>query len=191
MHPGRVGGLFHCEGKMRMIKNYGFARQSSVPDLDGTNPKVCRVCDKWFAARSREQLCDQCVSPSGRSQRLAAYRDTKTEVSLHKRPGQRHQKITVLDGIEVRSDGGDLCRSLALEEARRIDGRKSPVLGTAHVPDCPCEACSGARPAEYDPTRKYNAHRPKTGPPETHEEAMRADLDAGWDYPEWREALAA
>jgi hypothetical protein len=33
-------------------------------------------------------------------------------------------------------------------------------------------------------------HAPKTGPAESLDEAMQADLDAGWNYPEWREALA-
>lgn len=51
-----------------LARTHGFARKSEVP---GDRPRVCKNCDRWFAARPYERVCDGCVPQSERTLRLA------------------------------------------------------------------------------------------------------------------------
>lgn len=116
-----------------MTRTHGYARKGLVPHLPSTNPKVCRACDKWFAARVREALCDGCVPGSVRTLRAARIpiqapsegNHTRTPPRRGKRAGQRGVKVVFSDalGLTLRCPLSDPrsasleCRALALEAA--------------------------------------------------------------------------
>lgn len=53
----------------RTKRTHGYDRKSLVPVLPGTNVKACSKCDKWFAAGSRQRVCDGCLPRSALSRR--------------------------------------------------------------------------------------------------------------------------
>jgi hypothetical protein len=38
-----------------------YDRRYKVPDLDGTEPKLCNTCNQWFPAAMRERTCFPCL----------------------------------------------------------------------------------------------------------------------------------
>jgi hypothetical protein len=50
----------------------GHRRKADVPLTAGTSPKVCGKCDFWFAAASRQRVCNACVPPHRRTLRVIA-----------------------------------------------------------------------------------------------------------------------
>jgi hypothetical protein len=82
-----------------VVKTHGYTRQRAVPSLPATTPKVCRACDNWFAARSRESVCDGCVPPSVRTERAlktpSLAHHTNPAPRAGKRAGQKGRSSTV------------------------------------------------------------------------------------------------
>jgi hypothetical protein len=139
-HPGR--------GKQRpavqiLAKTSGYMRKSAVP-ADAGRPKVCKVCKFWFAARPREQLCDDCVPAPERVKRLGKVPVRVTAKEAHGAAGQTGLKSDVL-GL-VFGPGVPLHRQLAVEGAAgqrwSAPPRPRPAgFDVAHEPGCACEAC--------------------------------------------------
>jgi hypothetical protein len=106
-----------------------------VPGLPATTPKVCRSCNDWFAARSRETVCDGCVPPSVRTERAlktpSLAHHARTARRAGERAGQRGRKSTVKTvysevlGLTFRTPVSDPrsasleCRVVAYEAAGR------------------------------------------------------------------------
>jgi hypothetical protein len=103
--------------------------------LAARNARVCCRCDRWFAARSRERVCDGCSPAKTRTLRALKGNDTGPALWMRKTPGQKGVEAAFVGvysddlGLTFRckvSDpraGGLLCRVLAYEEAAR-DQRK-------------------------------------------------------------------
>lgn len=95
-----------------MTKTFGYSRSHAVPNLPGTQTKLCRYCDLWFAARPYERRCDGCTRPKDRSKRVLGDR-TRVAQSPSKRPGRQAAKRG--------SKGRELCMEMAWELAAVID----------------------------------------------------------------------
>lgn len=117
------------------VKTYGYARLRQVPALDGTDARTCGKCSLWFAARSRERVCDDCVPQKTKVRRLALdpYRDTRTQVKLPGAAGQSGAKkqsagpgyVTESDLLGVNFTRPiKICYGLALEAAACFDGKR-------------------------------------------------------------------
>src|SRR5690349_16310716 len=74
--PGRQGHLYDWGETLSAVKSAdpacGHRRKADVPLTAGTSPKVCGKCDKWFAAASRQRVCNACVPPHKRTLRVLA-----------------------------------------------------------------------------------------------------------------------
>lgn len=124
-----------------MTRTYGHARKGTVPNPEGTEPRVCGKCDKWFAARARERVCDGCVPASVRTKRACGSPYTGTGGISGKAAGQKGGKSGVQGGyLTVRSEtlgvtfrcpanspvaARMLCIVLAYALAAKIDRGKS------------------------------------------------------------------
>lgn len=110
-----------------MKASSGYERRGLVPQLAATEAKLCGNCDKWFAARKRERVCDDCLPANMRLRRAAKYGRPKTRVSRTSAAAQRRYKIVVSDVLGLtfkclRTDprAASLeCRVLAYELAAR------------------------------------------------------------------------
>lgn len=116
-------------------KTFGYARQRAVPALPATTPRVCRTCNDWFAARSRESVCDGCVPSSVRTKRTlqdqSLAHHTRPAPRVGRRAGQRGRSGTVRQvfsealGLTFEAPQSDPrsasleCRVLAFEAAAR------------------------------------------------------------------------
>jgi hypothetical protein len=119
-----------------------------VPADDGTDPRVCSRCDKWFAAASRQRVCTGCLTPSERARRALgtsiAERIIAPETlqvkpmikSLSEAMCKRMEsggRVTTLEADYVRQlNAGrrhakpaklEICADLALTKAKQIDAR--------------------------------------------------------------------
>jgi hypothetical protein len=109
------------------LKTHGHARKSGVPAIGGTSPKVCRKCDSWFAARTREQVCLGCLPPWMRAKRAAQAHHSRAGGSVGKRAGYDGGKVVFSDalGLTFAAQPSDPraasleCRVLAYEHAAK------------------------------------------------------------------------
>jgi len=112
---------------------HGYRRSRDVP---GSNAKVCKTCDLWFAARPREVVCDGCVPNAVRAKRASLAGHTRTARCVGKRAGRRGVESTFL-GVAFKP-GVPLWKVLAFEAAQKIDrGYAWPpeTLEEAHAAD--------------------------------------------------------
>jgi len=96
-------------------KRHGYARQRELPDIPGSSPRVCKHCDKWFAARPRETVCDGCVPNATRAKRAALGNHLREPSSVGKRAGQQGVYSEVLGLVFL--PGVPVWRQLAIEAA--------------------------------------------------------------------------
>jgi len=97
-------------------KTYGYRRSREVP-VD--NPKVCKTCDLWFAARPRETVCDGCVPAHKRVKRLALAGYARTP---SRRSQTRRSQGIYSEALAVTFQPGvPLWKVLAFEAAQKID----------------------------------------------------------------------
>lgn len=113
----------------KKAENHGHARQSQVPKIEGTRPKLCKACQLWFAARPREQRCDGCVPTSQRLRRAVRAEYAVSDRGYTRTPKRPvgARKPQVSGGV---NDRGALCREMAAEAAEHIDypkGKPKPM----------------------------------------------------------------
>jgi hypothetical protein len=111
-------------------KTHGYSRHRDVPDIAGTSPKVCKTCDKWFAARLRESVCDGCVPYYVRAKRASVGNHTGEPSSVGKRAGQQGSKSDFLGVVFKRRV--PLWKILALEAAAWLDAK--PAIRSSRPP---------------------------------------------------------
>jgi hypothetical protein len=111
------GGDHHLPARYQpAAKTYGYRRSRDVP---GPNPKVCKTCDKWFAARPRESVCDGCMPAHKRVKRLALAHHTRTPSRRSQTP--RSQGIYSEALAVTFQPGVPLWKVLAFEAAQKVD----------------------------------------------------------------------
>lgn len=132
------GLLFFREGCVfgeGFVRCDGFMLAREVPSLSGTNAKVCKRCDFWFAARKREKVCTSCLPAKMRTERALRYSRTGGGFSTAKTAGQRGSNYGLVEvfseelNLTFRCPKNDpraaslLCRVLAWEEAAKPRNR--------------------------------------------------------------------
>jgi hypothetical protein len=122
---------FDRRGNALAVKTHGYARRGRVPALPRTTPRVCGKCDKWFASRPRETVCDGCVPPKERTKRAlkTPVRATTPGRRVGSLNAQRNRgaKTVFSESLELTFTAKDSdpraasleCRVLAYEEAAR------------------------------------------------------------------------
>lgn len=108
---------------MKQRLTYGYDRQSKVPAIAGTTPKLCKTCQSWFAARKREQRCDNCLPANERRRRTVKANYAEVAASGAQRGATARAKASTPKGREM-------CMELAREAAEHIDypkGRPQPM----------------------------------------------------------------
>jgi hypothetical protein len=120
------------------VRTHGYARKADVPLAAGTRAKVCGKCDAWFAAASRQRLCQGCVRP-----------DQRVIRHLRKLPientGVAVQDPSPISGSSPSSQGAgkapeafgyeDLCRMWARRTARLTDWLERTGRPVREYPD--------------------------------------------------------
>lgn len=108
-------------------KTYGYDRSREVP---GGNPKVCKTCNNWFAARPWEAICDGCVPAKTRVKRLAQATTRGSTVEAPKPAAQQGCESGFL-GV-VFGPGVPLWKVLASEAAAWADA--DPTVRSSRPP---------------------------------------------------------
>lgn len=113
---------FDRRGNALAPKTHGYARRGLVPHIPATTARVCPKCDDWFAARSRETVCDGCVPPSVRTQRALKTPPLAHHTRPLSRAGERPGKRGVGNAVKhVYSEALGLNFSASLKDPRAAD----------------------------------------------------------------------
>lgn len=130
---------------------YGYKRMRDVPNVNFM-VRICTKCNLWFASRPKEQVCDGCVPPKRLMQRKAS--DLRVLGTMVLTPTRVPNQVLAVPnplvrGHKIWGSNAESCLSLAMEAAIEIDAAYKSTDSLVHRPDCQCDICYLARPAEY------------------------------------------